>query len=98
MQQVPKDVLAAALYTLHWALVYCRNITISPSVDSRRQVNEIMEATHEIPDFLANWHLHSLDELRLHLNCFDSSKWVGAPNLTKIFDAKLQEFNNGNAA
>ena len=98
MQEAPKDVLAAALYTLHRALVHCRNITISPDEESRRQVNEIMEATHEIPDFLANWHLHTLDEVRLQLSCFDSGKWIGAPNLTKLFDAKLREINDGKTA
>jgi hypothetical protein len=35
-----------------------------------------------------------LKELRLHLSCFDSTKWVGSPNLVQIFDAKLQELES----
>jgi hypothetical protein len=88
--QAPQTILAAALSTLHLALIYCRNITLSKE-DRRKEVNEIMEAIHEVPDFLANWQLHDLKELRLHLSCFDSKKWIGSPNLLKIFDAKLQE-------
>ena len=91
MQQVPQAVLDAALFTLHRALVHCRNVTLTPNEDRRQEVNQIMEAIHEVPDFLANWQLRDLKELRLHLNYFDSTKWVGSPNLLKIFDAKLQE-------
>jgi hypothetical protein len=94
MQQAPQAVLAAALFTLHRALVHCRNVTLSPKIDRRQEVNEIMEAIHEVPDFLANWQLHDLKELRLHLSCFDSTKWVGAPNLVRLFDAKLQELES----
>jgi hypothetical protein len=57
-----------------------------------------MEAIHEVPDFLANWQLHNLEEIRLHLNCFDSTKWHGSPNLTKIFNTKLQELESERAA
>jgi hypothetical protein len=91
MQQAPQTILAAALFTLHRALVHCRNISGSPETNRRQEVYEIMEAIHEVPDFLANWQLHDLKELRLHLSCFDSTKWAGSPNLIKIFDSKLQE-------
>jgi hypothetical protein len=91
MQQDPQTVLAAAFFTLHRALVYCRNVTLSPKEDRHKEVNEIIEAIHEVPDFLANWQLHDLKELRLHLSCFDSTKWANSPNLTRIFDLKLQE-------
>jgi hypothetical protein len=90
MQQIPHAVLAAAF-------IYCRNITLSPEKDRRKEVNEIMEAIHEVPDFLKSWQLHDLKELRLHLSCFDSTKWVGSPNLLKIFDAKLQELEGATA-
>lgn len=98
MQQVPQTILNAALFILHRALVHCRNLTLSPKEDRHKEVNEIMEAIHEVPDFLANCQFHDLKELRLHLNCFDSTKWPGSPNLTKIFDMKLQELEKGNTA
>jgi hypothetical protein len=91
MQQVPQTILNAALFTLYRALVHCRNLTLSPKEDRRQEVDEIMEAIHDVPDFLANWQFHDLKELRLHLNCFDSTTCSGSPNLTKIFDMKLQE-------
>jgi hypothetical protein len=94
MQQAPQTILAAAFFTPHRALVHCRNITGSPKTDRRQEAYEIMESIHEVPDFLANWQFHDLKELRLHLSCFDSAKWVGSPNLIKLFDAKLHELES----
>jgi hypothetical protein len=88
--QAPPKILEAGLLALHRAQVHCRNITLAKE-DKNKEVNEIMEAIHEVPDFLANWQLHDLKELRLHLSCFDSTKWIGSPDLLKIFDEKLQE-------
>jgi hypothetical protein len=89
----PDRILDAALLVLHRALVYTRNITLHPNASASQQVNEISEALHEIPDFLAHWDKHDIDEMRRHLRCFDHTRWVGAPNLVQMFDNRLLETN-----
>jgi hypothetical protein len=75
--------------TLHWATVYCRNYTLQDSPSSK-QINDLMEAIHEIPMMLFRWQEDKLDEIKLHLECFDSSKWEGSPNLVVYFEQALK--------
>jgi hypothetical protein len=91
MSAAPDPVLGAALLTLHRALVHLRNLTLNPDAITARHVNDLAEALHEIPDFLAHWEQHDLEELRLHLRCFDHTRYPGAPNLVQLFDSKLKE-------
>jgi hypothetical protein len=93
MNPAPEPILDAALLTLHRALVHARNLTCRPDTDTAKHVNDLMEALHEIPDFLAHWDLHDIDELRLHLRCFDHTRWPGAPNLVQLFDSTLGTSN-----
>ena len=85
----PPDVLDAALFTLKRACVHARNLTLGEDADIR-QVNELMEAVHELPHFLADWSDERLSELRLHLSCFDHSKVPGSPNLLALFNSRLE--------
>jgi hypothetical protein len=85
----PPEILAATLFTLERACVYARNLTLGDGADVR-QVNELMEAVHELPHFLANWSDDTLSELRLHLSCFDHSKFPGSPNLLALFNSRLE--------
>jgi hypothetical protein len=90
----PSDpVLEAGLFTVYWALCHARNITCQPGGDTARQINELMEAIHSIPMFLMDWTHHDLDELRLHLSCFDHHQWPGAPDLVGVFEQKLAELD-----
>ncbi len=88
MTTPPADVLEAALHTLDHALVYTRNFTIQPTADAR-QINDLMEAIHAIPGDLTRWAPHSFDTLRLHLACFQHTRWPGAPDLVRLFDSRL---------
>jgi hypothetical protein len=85
----PPEILDAALFTLKWACVHARNLTLGDGTHVR-QVNELMEAVHELPHFLANWSDDRLSELRVHLSCFDHSKFPGSPNLLAIFNSRLE--------
>lgn len=89
MAQAPDYVIKALCNTLHWATVYCRNYTLGENV-SIKQINEIMEAIHEVPNMLFRWDDNKIDEVKLHLGCFDSSKWGGAPNLVAHFEESLK--------
>ena len=91
MNAPPDSVLAAALYTLHRALVHARNVTHQPGADAAKQINELADAVHEMPNFLIHGPQHSLEELRLHLACFQPQPWPGAPDLVAIFEEKLAE-------
>ena len=89
MTTAPPDVLDAALHTLDRALVYTRNLTLQPTADAASQVNDLMEAIHAIPGDLTRWAPHSFDTLRLHLGCFRHAHWLGAPDLVRLFDTRL---------
>jgi hypothetical protein len=86
----PPAVLKSALFTLKRACVHARNLTCAVDADVR-QVNSLMEAVHEVPHFSADWSDERLSELRLHLSCFEHSKWPGSPDLLAIFNAQLND-------
>jgi hypothetical protein len=46
--------------------VYTRNWTLSDQV-SRKQINDLWEAVHEIPDLLTRWRDDGEDEIRMYL-------------------------------
>lgn len=56
-------------------------------------INEVMEAIHEIPRMMFEGEHHSLKEVRIHLGCFNSSRWPGAPDLTAWFDNRLKDYS-----
>lgn len=51
INEAPKPIIMATLSTLKWAMVYCRNYTLSKDANIK-QVNELMDAIHDIPDHL----------------------------------------------
>ena len=86
--------MEAALVVLHRGLIYARNASL-PSRADIRQVNSLMEALHELPDMLAHWPQHSVEELRLHLATFDHTKWSDGPDLVGIFNSTLDALADG---
>lgn len=69
----PDDVLRGALHVLFIAGVYTRNWTLNDEV-SRRQINDLWEALHEVPDLLTRWHDDSSQELERYLQEY-KEKW-----------------------
>jgi hypothetical protein len=53
--------------------VYTRNWTLSEGV-SRKQINDLWEAVHEIPSLLTRWHDGAEQELLRYLEEYDQ-KW-----------------------
>lgn len=98
MATAPEPYLSAGLDTVRCALVCCRNWTLNDAA-SVKQVNDLMEAIHEIPAMLMNWRPDSLDEIRTHLGCFQFEHWrnltgetgVSVPDLVAWFDQRLLE-------
>ena len=89
----PEPILEAAMHTLHMGMVYARNCTLQHTPDAAKQANDFMEALHEIPLMLTHWSRSSVEELRMHLGCYDQNRWNGVPNLVKMFDSKLAELS-----
>ena len=101
MAVAPDPILQAGLETLRTALICCRNWTLHDDA-SIRQVNDLMEAIHEVPAMLMNWDGHDLSELKTHLNCFHASHWrhkmdedeIHVPHLVTLFEQSLSEFES----
>jgi hypothetical protein len=63
----PEPILRAALRVLHVAAYTTRNWTLAEDI-SRKQINALWEAIHEIPDLITRWSgdEESLGELRMY--------------------------------
>ena len=86
----PEPILRAALRVLHVAAYTTRNWTLAEDI-SRKQINALWEAIHEIPDLIKRWRgdEESLRELRMYLQEYDQ-RW-DFPKLEHIFDQALNE-------
>jgi hypothetical protein len=93
MKIAPEPILRAGNDTVSWACIFCRNQSLASTV-SAKMINEIMEAIHEVPRMLIDWERHDLAEVRMHLACFQTSRWSGAPDLALYFDQKLKAFGH----
>ena len=79
----PERIMTGALRVLHVAGYTTRNWTLSDTV-SRKQINDLWEAIHEIPDLLKRWRPDAEAELMMYLREYDE-KWP-EPNLKAIFE------------
>lgn len=79
----PEEILKGALRVLHVAGYTTRNWTIRDEV-SRKQINDLWEAIHEIPGLLKRWRPDAEDELKMYLREYNE-KWP-APNLMAIYE------------
>lgn len=75
---------------MHVAAYTTRNWTLVEDI-SRKQINALWEAIHEIPDLIKRWRgdEESLRELRMYFQEYDQ-RW-SAPNLEQIFDQALHD-------
>jgi hypothetical protein len=88
----PEPILRASLRVLYVAAYTTRNWTLSEEV-SRRQINDLWEAIHEIPDLVKRWRgdEEGLRELRMYFQEY-REHWP-TPDLQGIFDQALNEPN-----
>ena len=83
----PEPILRASLRVLHVAAFTTRNWTLTKDI-SRKQINDLWEAIHEIPDLIQRWRGdESLQVLMMYLKEYDQ-RW-SSPKLEKIFDQAL---------
>lgn len=88
----PEPILRAALLVVHVAAYTTRNWAMAEDV-SRKQIYDLWEAIHEIPDLIKRWRgdEESLRELRMYLQEYDQ-RWE-SPKLESIFDDALHNPN-----
>ncbi len=86
----PEPILRASLWVLHVAAYTTRNWTLSEEV-SRKQINDLWEAVHPIPDVIKRWRddEDGLRELRMYLREY-RERWQ-SPDLEAIFDQALND-------
>jgi hypothetical protein len=84
----PEKILKASLRVLFVAAYTTRNWTLSEDV-SRKQINDLWEAIHEIPDLLKRWRADAETELLMYLKEYNE-KW-DAPNLLEVYQEGLKE-------
>ena len=89
----PEPVLRAALRVLHVAACTTRNWTLADDI-SRKQINDLWEAIHKIPDLIKRWRDNEecMRELRMYLQEYDR-RW-DSPKLEMIFDHALRDNPN----
>ncbi len=86
----PEPILRAGLDTVSWACIYARNQSLNENCNVK-ELNEVMEAVHEVPRMLMSWSDTRLREVRTHLGCFSSGRYPDAPDLVEYFDMRLSE-------
>lgn len=84
----PEPILRAALRVLFVASYETRNWTLGEEV-SRKQINDLWEAIHVIPDLVGRWREGAEDELLRYLDEYDQ-KWP-SPRLRGIYEHALGE-------
>jgi len=86
----PEPILRAGLDTVSWACIYARNQSLSEGCNVK-ELNEVMEAIHEVPRMLMSWSDTRLREVRANLKCFSSERYAGSPDLVVYFNTRLSE-------
>lgn len=79
----PEPILRAALRVLFVASYTTRNWTLADDI-SRRQINDLWEALHNVPDLLCRWHDGAERELLMYFAEYNE-QWP-EPRLRMIFD------------
>jgi hypothetical protein len=79
----PEPILKGSLRVLYVAGYTTRNWTNSEDV-SRKQINDLWEAIHEIPSLLTHWRPDAEKELMMYLREYNV-KWP-EPNLMALFE------------
>ncbi len=88
----PEPILRASLRVLHIAAYTTRNWTLADEV-SRKQINDLWEALHEVPDLLKRWSSDEEGIMELRMYFREYSECWPSPDLEGIFDQALQDPN-----
>lgn len=93
----PSYVMRAGLETISWLCIYGRNKSLSSECEIK-EMNDLMEAVHEVPRMLMSWNEGRLREIRNHLGCFHSEQFPGSPDFVAYFDRRLEEYKTSEQA
>lgn len=83
----PEPILRAALRVVHVAAYTTRNWTLGEEV-SRKQINDLWEAVHEVPSLVTRWGPGAESELLMYFDEYDH-KWPD-PGLRHIYEQHLK--------
>jgi hypothetical protein len=86
MALAPEPILRAALLVVHVAAFTTRNWTLSEEV-SRKQINDLWEALHEVPSLVTRWRPDAEAEMLMYFDEYDR-KWPNPP-LRQIYEQLL---------
>ena len=87
MTMAPAPILRAALRVLYVASYTTRNWTLNDEV-SRKQINDLWEAIHEIPDSLCRCRHGAEGDLLMYFDEYDA-KWP-SPCLRTMYEQALE--------
>ena len=68
-------------------MVWCRKLA-REEARNLEQIEQLMDATHEVSKQLLDWGRHDIGEIRTHFGCYQALKWKG-PDLVERFDELL---------
>jgi hypothetical protein len=85
-QLAPEPILRAALRVVFVAAYTTRNWTLADEV-TRKQINDLWEALHEVPDLVTRWRDDAEEELLRYFDEYDA-KWA-EPRLRAIYDQAI---------
>jgi len=96
MPLAPKPVLEAGLEVLYRVILAARLASYPKSGNSMKQIEELLDAVHNLPGILRMWDDNeqgNLALIRKELGFFKENSWPEgtALDLSKIFEEKLQE-------
>lgn len=83
----PEHILRATLRVLFIAGCASRNWTLAEEIP-RKQINDLWEALHEIPDLLCRWRDDAEEELLRYFDEYNGN-W-SSPDLRAIYDDALR--------
>jgi hypothetical protein len=89
----PEDIMYAALKTLFCAAYTTRNWGLDETV-SRKQIYDLWEAIHNVPDLLARWRGPETEEEILQYFKEYTDKWQ-TPDLVERYKIHLNEQKQG---
>jgi hypothetical protein len=90
----PEPILRAAMRVLHVAAYTTRNWTLNNDA-SIKQINDLWEAIHEIPDLVCRWHGDAEKELLMYLDEYDT-QWT-TPKLRAIYEQVREQEKSNNS-
>jgi hypothetical protein len=89
----PEKQLRVGLRLLYRATTHCRNLALNAATPHKK-IEDLMDAVHQIPEWLAQWERFSEQELLLFLGTYDD-KWSGPEDGFSLSQTYLDLMKSG---